>query len=127
MGQADTMAYSHIQAPERAAEIPDIDLVSFTLRHAMQLGDKPALVDGASGHTLGYAELARAVHSFAAGLAARGFGKGDTFGIWCPTSPSSLSHSTACSPPAGGARRRTRCTRRASSVISWQIPAQPCC
>src|SRR4029453_16841733 len=87
MGQADTMAYSHIQAPERAAEIPDIDLVSFTLRHAMQLGDKPALVDGASGHTLGYAELARAVHSFAAGLAARGFGKGDTFGICVPNLP----------------------------------------
>ena len=87
MGQADTMSYSHIQAPQRAAEIPDIDLVSFTLRHAMQLGDKPVLVDGASGQTLGYAELARAVHSFAAGLAARGFAKGDTFGICVPNLP----------------------------------------
>jgi len=76
-----------MEAPRRAAEVPDIDLVSFTLRHAAQLGDKPALIEGASGRSLSYAQLAAAVSSFAAGLAARGFGKGDTFCTFLPNLP----------------------------------------
>jgi acyl-CoA synthetase (AMP-forming)/AMP-acid ligase II len=79
-----------IQAPMREADmpdIPDIDLASFTLHRAEQLGDKPALIDGASGRALSYAELLRAVRGFAAGLAARGFGKGDTFCICLPNVP----------------------------------------
>src|SRR5205807_1571502 len=70
-----------------AADIPDIDLASFTLRRASELGDKAALIDADSGRTLTYAELDRSVRSFAAGLAARGFGKGDTFGIFMPNVP----------------------------------------
>ena len=69
------------------AEIPDLDLVSFTLRRARELGDKPALIDGPSGRTLSYAELERSVRSFAAGIAARGFAKGDTFAIHMPNVP----------------------------------------
>jgi acyl-CoA synthetase (AMP-forming)/AMP-acid ligase II len=76
-----------IQTPAREPDIPEIDLASFTLRHGKQLGDKPALIDGASGRALSYAELVRAVHCFAAGLAARGFGKGDTFCICMPNVP----------------------------------------
>jgi acyl-CoA synthetase (AMP-forming)/AMP-acid ligase II len=79
-----------IKAPTREADmpdIPDVDLASFTLRRAPQLGDKPALIDGASGRALSYAQLVRAVHGFAAGLAARGFGKGDTFCICVPNVP----------------------------------------
>jgi acyl-CoA synthetase (AMP-forming)/AMP-acid ligase II len=68
-------------------DIPDIDLASFVLRHAQQLGEKPALVDGASGRTLSYAALERSVRGIAAGLAARGFGKGDTFCICLPNVP----------------------------------------
>src|SRR5215216_148253 len=78
------------RTPMRQAEmsdIPDVDLASFTLRRAKQLGDKPALIDGASGRALSYAELASAVRGFAAGLAARGFGKGDTFCICLPNVP----------------------------------------
>jgi acyl-CoA synthetase (AMP-forming)/AMP-acid ligase II len=69
------------------SEIPDVDLASFTLRRAKELGDKPALIDGPSGRAISYAELERSVHSFAAGLAARGFAKGDTFGIYMPNLP----------------------------------------
>jgi acyl-CoA synthetase (AMP-forming)/AMP-acid ligase II len=87
MSQADTMAGNDIQTPANAADLPDIDLVSFTLRRASELGDKPALVDGASGRTLGYGQLTAMVRSFAAGLAARGFGKGDTFCISLPNVP----------------------------------------
>ncbi len=60
------------------AEVPDVDLAGFTLRRASELGEKPALIDGPSGRALSYAELERSVRSFAAGLGARGFVKGDT-------------------------------------------------
>ncbi|HET6918638.1 MAG TPA: AMP-binding protein [Jiangellaceae bacterium] len=76
----------HLGGP-RLADIPDLDLASFTLRGAQQLGDKPALIDGASGRSLTYAELERSVRSMAAGLATRGFAKGDTFGICMPNMP----------------------------------------
>jgi acyl-CoA synthetase (AMP-forming)/AMP-acid ligase II len=69
------------------AEIPDVDLASFVLRQARELGEKPALIDGPSGRALSYAELERAVRGFAAGLAARGFVKGEKFAIYMPNVP----------------------------------------
>ena len=70
-----------------AADIPDIDLASFTLARAKELGGKPALIDGPSGRALSYADLERSVRSLAAGLTARGFAKGDTFAIFMPNVP----------------------------------------
>ena len=52
------------------ADIPDVDLASFTLHRAKELGDKPALVDGPSGRAVSYADLERSVRSLAAGLTA---------------------------------------------------------
>src|SRR5271165_4505980 len=69
------------------AEIPHVDLASFVLRGAGELGEKPALIDGPSGRALTYAGLDRSVRSFAAGLAARGFTKDDTFAIYMPNAP----------------------------------------
>ncbi|MBV9358050.1 MAG: 4-coumarate--CoA ligase family protein, partial [Chloroflexi bacterium] len=51
------------------------------------LGDKPALVDASSGRTLSYGQLAADVRRVAAGLAARGFGKGDVLGLYSPNLP----------------------------------------
>lgn len=69
------------------AEIPPVDLTSFTLGRASELGDKPALVDGASGRSMTYAELERSVRSLAAGLSGRGVAKGDTFALFLPNLP----------------------------------------
>ena len=69
------------------AEVPDIDLAGFVLARAGELGEKPALIDGPSGRALSYAKLDTLVRSFAAGLAARGFAKGDTFAIYMPNAP----------------------------------------
>jgi acyl-CoA synthetase (AMP-forming)/AMP-acid ligase II len=69
------------------AESPDVNLASFMLAGARELGDKPALIDGPSGRAITYAELERSVRAFAAGLAARGFRKGDTFAIFMPNAP----------------------------------------
>lgn len=70
-----------------SAEIPNTDLARFTLARARELGEKPALIDGPSGRTLNYRALERSVRSFAAGLASRGFRKGDTLAIYMPNVP----------------------------------------
>ena len=68
-------------------DIPDTDISSFVLEHAVDRGDAPALVDGPSGRVLGYGELAGSVRGLAAGLAARGFTKGDVLGVFMPNLP----------------------------------------
>jgi acyl-CoA synthetase (AMP-forming)/AMP-acid ligase II len=68
-------------------EIPDACLTDFVLARAGAFGDKPALIDAASGRTITYAGLAESVRAVAAGLAAQGFGKGDTFAHYAPNLP----------------------------------------
>ena len=75
------------RGPHEDVEIPDVDVSSFVLERAGEFGDKPALVDGPSGRTLTYAELERGVRALAAGLAGRGFGKGDVLGVYMPNLP----------------------------------------
>ncbi len=50
-------------------------------------GDKPALVDAASGHTLTYAELDVLIRRLAAGLQGRGLEPGQVVGIFAPNVP----------------------------------------
>ena len=71
-------------SPFPAISFPDVPLVPFVLERARALGAKPALIDGASGRTLTYAELYDAVQRTAAGLSARGLAKGDVFAIISP-------------------------------------------
>jgi acyl-CoA synthetase (AMP-forming)/AMP-acid ligase II/catechol 2,3-dioxygenase-like lactoylglutathione lyase family enzyme len=75
------------RSPDPEVEIPDVDVTSHVLEHARERGDKPALIDGPSGRELTYAELADAVRGLAAGLAARGFGRGDVLGVYMPNLP----------------------------------------
>jgi acyl-CoA synthetase (AMP-forming)/AMP-acid ligase II len=67
--------------------IPNVPIHEYVLRHVKRLGSKPALIDGPSGRTLTYAQLAGGIQACAAGLAAKGFKKGDVFGIYCPNIP----------------------------------------
>jgi acyl-CoA synthetase (AMP-forming)/AMP-acid ligase II len=67
--------------------IPDVTITEYVLRHADRLGDKPALIDGPTGHTITYRQLADGVRRTAAGLARRGFRKGDVLAIYCPNLP----------------------------------------
>jgi acyl-CoA synthetase (AMP-forming)/AMP-acid ligase II len=67
--------------------IPDVSITEYVLRHAARLGDKPALIDGPTGRTLTYRQLSDGVRRAAAGLAKRGFKKGDVFGIYSPNLP----------------------------------------
>jgi len=74
-------------SPYPDIEIPDVDLATFALERAAELGDKPALIDGPSGRTVTFAELKASVEGVAAGLAERGFGKGDVFALYAPNMP----------------------------------------
>src|SRR4029450_7220641 len=71
----------------RSVTVPDQTITDYVLRHCARLGDKPALIDGPSGRTLSYRQLADAVRRAAAGLAARGFKKGDVLAIYSPNLP----------------------------------------
>ncbi len=75
------------RSPLAPVHIPEVSLTEFVLQRAAKLADKPALIDGLSGRTLTYAQLADAVRSVAANLAARGFMKGDVLAIYSPNLP----------------------------------------
>jgi acyl-CoA synthetase (AMP-forming)/AMP-acid ligase II len=64
-----------------------VPMPEFVLEHAYRFGDKPALVDGPTGRTLTYRQLAGGVERVAAGLAARGFGRGDVLALSSPNLP----------------------------------------
>ena len=76
-----------ITSPYPDVTVPDTDITSFVLGVAGELGDKPALIDGTTGRTLTFTELATAVESVAVGLAERGFQRGDCFAIYMPNLP----------------------------------------
>jgi len=67
--------------------IPEISLTSFVLQKAQERGSKPALIEGPTGRIITYSELPALTHRVAAGLASRGFKKGDVFGILSPNVP----------------------------------------
>ena len=75
------------RSPYPDVEIPDVPLTPFVLQRAGALGHKPALIDGPSGHTLTYVQLADDVSRVAASLARRGLRKGDVFAILSPNVP----------------------------------------
>jgi acyl-CoA synthetase (AMP-forming)/AMP-acid ligase II len=76
-----------LRSPLSDVEIPDVPLPTFVLEGAEGRADKPALIDGPSGRTYTYGQLADRVRAFAAGLAGRGLQRGDVVGIFSPNLP----------------------------------------
>jgi len=74
-------------SPLPDVDIPDVPLTEYVLTRAAELGDKPALIDGPTGRTITYGQLEAAVRSFAGGLVARGFAKGDVLALMAPNLP----------------------------------------
>ncbi|RKT55222.1 AMP-binding protein [Saccharothrix australiensis] len=70
-----------------SVDIPDTSLTSFVLRGAERYGARVATVDVTGRGRYTYAELASAVRRAAAGLRARGFGKGDVLAVLAPNVP----------------------------------------
>jgi acyl-CoA synthetase (AMP-forming)/AMP-acid ligase II len=76
-----------IRSPFADVAIPDVSLTDFVFAGAAELGDKPAFIDAPSGRSISYAQLVESVRAAAAGLAARGFGKGEVFAHYAPNLP----------------------------------------
>src|SRR5688500_18620494 len=74
------------RSPYPEIEIPEIPVASFALRHAERLAGRPALIDGPIGRVLTFGQLADGIRRAAAGLAARGYRKGDVVAIFAPNS-----------------------------------------
>ncbi len=76
-----------VRSPFPEVAIPDVSLPALVLDNAAARATKPALIDGPSGRTITYGELADRVRLMAGGLAARGFQRGEVFAIYCPNLP----------------------------------------
>lgn len=74
-------------SPLPAVDIPDVPVTEYVLRHAAESPDVVALVDGPTGRSYTYGQLAGMIASFAGGLAARGLGPGDTIALMAPNIP----------------------------------------
>jgi acyl-CoA synthetase (AMP-forming)/AMP-acid ligase II len=75
------------RSPFPDVEIPEVPLTEFVFKHAAERAERPALIEGVSGRVLTYAQLAGAVRAAAAGLARRGYGKGDVLALLSPNLP----------------------------------------
>jgi acyl-CoA synthetase (AMP-forming)/AMP-acid ligase II len=76
-----------VRSPWPDVRVPEVSITEYVLRHAERLRDKPAIVDGVTGHALTYGELADRIRRVATALARRGFRKGDVFAIYSPNLP----------------------------------------
>lgn len=75
------------RSPFPDVEVPDVSLHELLFADLGDRADRVALVDGSSGASLTYRQLAGAVDRLAAALAERGIGKGDVVGILSPNTP----------------------------------------
>ena len=75
------------KSPHPEVDIPIVPLTQYLLEKIAPFGDKAALIDGPSGRTMTFAQLAGAIQAVASGLHKRGFKKGDVFAIYSPNVP----------------------------------------
>ena len=75
------------RSPHPPIAIPDLPLADFVLARARERGARAALIDGVTGRTITYAELADLVDRAASALAGLGLAKGDVCAIFSPNTP----------------------------------------
>lgn len=75
------------KSPYEEAVIPLSPLPELVLRYAASQPDKPALIDGPSGRTITYGQLAEGIRKVAKSLHLRGLQKGDVLAIYSPNLP----------------------------------------
>ncbi|MFT7599051.1 MAG: acyl-CoA synthetase (AMP-forming)/AMP-acid ligase II [Acidimicrobiales bacterium] len=102
-------------SPLPDVDIPDVSITMHVLRRAGELSDRVAIQDSAGNSSYTFAELSNAIHSFAGGLAGRGFGPGSVLGLMAPNVPeyAIVFHGAAV---AGGAVTTINPTYGASEV-----------
>jgi non-ribosomal peptide synthetase component F len=113
-------------SPDPDVEIPPIPYNQYVLAAAERLGDKPALIDGPSGRTITFAQLAAGVERVAAGLAARGFGKGEVLALASPNLPEYALAAYGAMAAGGVVTGANPLLTTGSSPTSWPTPAPAC-
>jgi acyl-CoA synthetase (AMP-forming)/AMP-acid ligase II len=76
-----------LQSAHPPVEVGGAPLDAMVRASAARVPHRPALVDGAGGDGVTYAELARRADRVAALLAERGLGPGDVLAVWLPNLP----------------------------------------
>jgi non-ribosomal peptide synthetase component F len=109
----DTPAGAIITGPWAAPIIPEVSLPQFVMHGWAQLGNKPAVIDAASGRCMSYSELGAAIRREAARLTAIGMAQRDVLALCCPNSPEFVI--TSYGALAAGA------------VVSTMSTGWPCC
>jgi len=74
-------------SPHPSVTVPDVAITDIVLRHASRLGQKTAFVEGTSGRTVTYEQLAQRIHALAAGLTQAGVGPGTVLALMSPNLP----------------------------------------
>ncbi|HEV3469897.1 MAG TPA: 4-coumarate--CoA ligase family protein [Pyrinomonadaceae bacterium] len=75
------------RSPFPQVRIPEVSLTEFVFERAGEFADKPALIEGTTARTITYGRLRELVGRAAAGLARRGFSKGDVLAVYSPNVP----------------------------------------
>ena len=76
-----------LASPFPDVDIPEVSLPDLLFSDLGEFADEPAMIDGTSGQTLTFGQLAHMVSTVAAALAERGVGKGDVVAIFSPNTP----------------------------------------
>ena len=72
------------RSPLPDVTIPEVPVTEHVLAGGLDVPDRLALIDGASRRTYTFGQLRELIHSFAGGLQASGFAKGDTLALMAP-------------------------------------------
>jgi acyl-CoA synthetase (AMP-forming)/AMP-acid ligase II len=75
------------RSPYPDVTIPEQSFSDYVFEYASQWAAAPAFIDGPSGRTLTFTEVATGARRVASSLAKRGFHKGDVFAMYCPNLP----------------------------------------
>jgi acyl-CoA synthetase (AMP-forming)/AMP-acid ligase II len=75
------------RSPYPDVEVPEVGLAEFVLGPAPARGQRPALIEAASGRAISYGELPAAVEATAAALHRLGLGRGDVAAVCAPNCP----------------------------------------
>src|SRR5690349_2026850 len=75
------------RSPDPEIAIPEVPLTRYLLERLAELPDGPTLIDGPTGRAYSRRQVADAIERAAAGLAARGFARGDVMAILSPNLP----------------------------------------
>ena len=71
-------------SPLPSVSLPTLPLTPYTLERAGELADKAAFIDGATGRTMTYRELADGVRRQAGGWLDSGLARGDVVALMAP-------------------------------------------